>query len=114
MENRLVAQLYADWHTPDKSWTWGDGRIFVTGTAGFAELRLSGDPFVKRESLMLRTTDLEAPLQVTLEMPPVTITEDFLNRTDGKPSILTGEDIMLATKAAIGADEQARIIRTAE
>src|SRR5690606_31307008 len=49
----VAVQLYSDWHTPNRSWTWGDCRIFVTGTEGSAELRLEGDPFVgSKESLL--------------------------------------------------------------
>ena len=112
MEGNLIAQLYADWYTPVKSWTWGDGRIFVTGTEGFAELRLTGDPFVKNEELVLCTTNSEAPTQVVLEHPSESITGDFLRRIESKPSLLTSKDILLATEAAIQADEQVRIIKT--
>lgn len=113
MEGNIVAQLYADWYTPTKSWTWGDGRIFVTGTDGFAELRLSGDPFIKQEALLLITTKFEAPIEVELEHPPVTITLDFLNRIEGAASsIVTTEDIVSAVEATIRADEQVRLIQS--
>lgn len=110
MDGKVTAQLYADWFTPTKSWTWGDGRIFVTGTDGFAELRLSGDPLVKQEALFLRTTKSEELTAVELEQPPITITQDFLNRIEGKSSLLTTGDILLASKATIQADEQVRLI----
>jgi predicted dehydrogenase len=112
MEGNITAQLYADWFTPVKSWTWGDGRIFVTGTNGFAELRLSGDPLVKQEALFLRTTSSEALAAVELEQPPVTITKDFLNRIEGKPSLLIAGDILSASQATIQADEQVRLIQS--
>lgn len=110
MEGGITAQLYADWYTPSQSWTWGDGRIFVTGTEGFAELRLSGDPFAAREAMVLVTTNSSGPVQVALEIPPTTITKDFLQRLDSRPSALTGRDIIMATKAAIEADEQVETI----
>ena len=111
MEGNVTAQLYADWFTPSKSWTWGDGRIFLTGTEGFAELRLAGDPFVSDNALVLLTTNSKAPTPVMLEQPRETITGNFLLRIEAKPSMLTSNDILLATLATIQADEQVRIIR---
>jgi predicted dehydrogenase len=111
MQGGLIAQLYADWHTPEKSWTWGDGRIFVTGTEGFAELRLMGDPFVSEEPLMLCITHREAPVRVDLQRPTATISEDFVNRVNGKPSFISQEDVLRAMRATIEADEQSIIIQ---
>ena len=111
MEGHVTAQLYADWHTPAKSWTWGDGRIFVTGTEGFAELRLTGDPFVDKAPLFMSTTHAKESERVTLIEPPHTITGDFLQRIAAQPSLLSGEDILIATEATIAADEQVTKIR---
>jgi len=114
MEGGITAQLYADWYTPAQSWTWGDGRIFVTGTEGFAELRLSGDPFASKEAMVLVTTNASGPAQAAIEAPPTSITEDFLQRLASQPSVIAGRDIVLATEASIEADEQAEIIRMEE
>jgi len=73
--------------------------------------RFFGDPFFKQEALLLLTTSLEAPVKVELEQSPNTITKDFLNRIEGKPSLLTTEDIVLATLGSIHADEQVRLIQ---
>lgn len=110
MEDGLVAQLYADWHTPDGSWTWGDCRIFVTGTEGSAELRLQGDPLVSREPVFLLTTRSQELHQVPLLRPPVGTIKDFVNRTEGITSILSGEDVLMASSAAVFADERAETI----
>lgn len=110
MEDGLVAQLYADWHTPDGSWTWGDCRIFVTGTEGSAELRLQGDPLVSREPAFLLTTRSQELHQVPLLRPPAGTIKDFVNRTKGKPSMLSGEDVLRASSAAVLADERADTI----
>lgn len=107
MEDGAVMQLYADWHTPEKSWTWGDGRIFVTGTKGFAELRLEGDPLLGKEALLLEVTDQAEWAKVPSEAPPWTISEDFVRRIDGYSSILTHECILKASEAAIVADSRA-------
>ncbi len=114
MENGVTAQLYADWYTPDKSWTWGDGRICVTGTEGFAELRLSGDPFVAADPLLLCTTNSEQPTRMTLIEAADSISADFLKRVNGQPSLLTNEDVLAATLASIEADEQVEIIAVKE
>lgn len=63
MQGGVIAQLYADWHTPRQSWTWGDCRVFISGTKGSAELRLAGDPFVSEQSLYLRVTDEQPPVR---------------------------------------------------
>src|SRR5699024_11207898 len=57
MKSGIIANLYADWHTSSKSWTWGDCRIFITGTEGNVEARLEGDPFIQKEGLLLLVTN---------------------------------------------------------
>lgn len=100
-----LMQLYADWHTPQQSWTWGDGRIFVTGTRGFAELRLSGDPLLSpNSSIMLFVSEEEEWSGVELVQPPATITADFLRYIRGEASLLTHEEILKASKAVLEAD----------
>ncbi|GBF72499.1 oxidoreductase [Paenibacillus sp. 598K] len=117
MENGVSAQLYADWHTPKGSWTWGDGRLFVTGTEGAAELRLSGDPSACDQTdrpLLLHVGHTEPLSLAELEQPPATITEDFLRRLAGQSSVLTDEDLWRAVLATIDADESARSISWVE
>ncbi|MBM2577830.1 Gfo/Idh/MocA family oxidoreductase [Jannaschia sp. Os4] len=40
----MRAVIRVDWHTPGGLPTWGDGRLFLTGTAGTLELRKYVDP----------------------------------------------------------------------
>jgi predicted dehydrogenase len=110
LEGNIVAQLYTDWHTPDQCWAFGDCRIFVSGTKGSAELRLFGDPSVAMEELMLKVTNQEQFQRVELMEAPVTIVEDLLHRIAGKPYKVSHEDLLLASTAAIEADEQAVIL----
>lgn len=111
LDGGAMAQLYTDWHTPEKSWTWGDGRIFVTGTAGCAELRLSGDPSsASGEELYFRITHDQPFVRVEPGETDTTVTADFLDRIAGKPSILTHRDILEASRATVIADEQVQII----
>jgi predicted dehydrogenase len=113
MEGNILAQLYADWHTPDKSWTWGDCRIFVSGTKGLAELRLSGDPLVSRDidELLIKVTDQEELGVVELDSLSIMISEDFVSRINGKPAMIGHHDIIRATEATLAADEKVKIIR---
>lgn len=104
MEDDIVAQLYTDWHSPVGSWTWGDGRIFVTGTESFVELRLQGDPLVGRDPVVIRSTNGESVDSLSALQPPCTITEDFMRRIAGGDSIITHDDIVKATEATIRAD----------
>lgn len=113
MNNGVLAQLYADWHTPAKSWTWGDCRIFVSGTKGAAELRLEGDPLVDTGELLLKVTDEQEMTRVPLDdMDDSTICGDFLNRIEGKPANITHEDIYKAALATIQADSSVKVFST--
>lgn len=110
LEDGILCNLYADWHTPDQSWTWGDCRIFITGTKGTYELRLSGDPLVTKDELMIRITHEEPIQKVSYEKAPRTITEDFLARIKGKEALIQHEDILKATRNTFEADEIATYI----
>jgi predicted dehydrogenase len=111
LDGGAIGLLYSDWHTPEKSWTWGDCRIFVNGTAGSAELRLSGDPSVSgHEELYLQITSSEEFTRVPLQSPAQTLTEDFMNRIAGQPALITHTDILAASALTIAADESAVVI----
>ncbi|MDF2724145.1 MAG: oxidoreductase [Paenibacillus sp.] len=107
MEGGIVGQLYTSWHTPDKSWTWGDCRIFVCGTKGSAELRLNGDPAIAEGELMFSVTRDEPFRRADMAEVPGTVSADFVNRIEGKPSVISHRDVLLASQAAVEADENA-------
>nr|WP_283246445.1 Gfo/Idh/MocA family oxidoreductase [Paenibacillus sp. Marseille-Q4541] len=112
LDQGTMAQLYADWHAPEKCWTWGDGRIFVTGTKGSAEIRLAGDPAVSNEEELLLLMTHEHELEeVSLRTPKSTVTEDFLRRVQGKAHEFTHEDLLEATRATLLADEHAKRVK---
>lgn len=114
MNNGLTSQLYADWHTPEKCWTWGDGRIFISGTKGTAEIRLEGEPLRADAGMLLYMNENEEwrLLEKDDFEPFDTISEDFLSRIAGGPHVLSHQDIIAASEAAVSADENAeRILR---
>lgn len=111
MSGGAIGMLYADWHTPDKSWTWGDCRIFVNGTKGFAELRLSGDPSVSgADELYLRVTDSQPLEQAELANPAQSLTADFLSRIHGERGTLTHDDVLATSRLTIEADAGAEVL----
>jgi predicted dehydrogenase len=113
LDGGAIGQLYSDWHSPEKSWTWGDCRIFVSGTAGSAELRLCGDPSVsQQEELYLQVTNSLEFTSVELNFPTHTITEDFLLRIAGEDyqARITQKDILAASALTIAADESAVVV----
>ncbi|MEF7439550.1 Gfo/Idh/MocA family oxidoreductase [Paenibacillus lautus] len=109
MAGGITAQLYADWHTPAGSWTWGDGRIFITGTRGMAEIRLEGDPLLSSDEVALVITDQELR-SLPLTPPAFSLSQDFLNRVEGEAGLITHDDIYKASEATVTADEGARIL----
>lgn len=108
LNSHILVQLYADWHTPEASRTFGDGRIFIVGTEGYAEVRLSGDPLITDENLMYLVTHEDQSKRVKLDIVEDKITEDFLRRIAGEQVGITHQDILAATKATIEADERAK------
>lgn len=114
MDNYVTASLYADWHYPESSWTWGDCRIYATGTKGTAELRLEGDPLIDSASELFLSVGNGKPY--TREeplLPTLPISEDFINRIEGHSSVLTHDDILAATRASLVTDANvAKIDRT--
>lgn len=114
LDDEIICNLYADWHTPNKSWTWGDCRLFVTGTKGIFELRLSGDPLITKDELMIRITHEEEISQVKLTEAPKSITEDFLDRINHQDSLIKHDDILAATKETLNADHHVKLINNLE
>lgn len=112
MDQGVSAHLYADWHNPESSWTWGDCRLFVTGTEGVVELRMEGDPFISKDELILKVTHKQQLSSIIAEESPVSVTEDFLNRVEGKHAYIQHKDILAAIETTIFASEDAAIINS--
>jgi hypothetical protein len=110
MENHIIANLYADWHTPEQCWTWGDTRIFITGTKGKAEVRLNGDPLIANEELLLIVTNDNKLASCPLIPVQGNLTENFIERAQGRStsgiSSISHQDILMASAATIEADRK--------
>jgi predicted dehydrogenase len=106
MKNGVVATLEANWWMPDSYFTFGDGRIFCVGTQGRVEVRTTGDCQAKGEPFALLIRDTETYIRCENVALPTTLTQDFINRIEGrKDVIISGEDVLMSSLAAIEIDE---------
>jgi predicted dehydrogenase len=103
-----VGYIRVDWFTPDGLGVWGDGRLFITGTDGYIELRkyvdLAGRPGGEHLFLINQQgTEYMDCKDVPLPYAPLLI-EDILNRTE---TAMTQAHSFLAMELAIQAENQA-------
>lgn len=113
MADGSTASLQSDWWTPAAYPCYGKGLIICTGTRGKCIVHTTGDPlFYPGHGSFAQLTTAEKEWGI-LPDPEIkgTLTGDFLDRIAGKPGLLTGEDILRASEAAILADEQVEVIR---
>lgn len=106
VESRKGSSGYfrVDWHMSDSHWSWGDLRVFCTGSKGLLEARVIGDP-VTQESQVILFEEGEETRRVKIdESKELSVTDDFINRIQGKNYIIGQEDILKATRATIEFD----------
>jgi predicted dehydrogenase len=89
----MTATLKADWLMPEAFDLWGDGRIFVSGSKGRAEIRIAGDVLGAPGPYITQATHTEKTVRVEAARPPVNLSQDFINRTQGKPHLITAQQI---------------------
>jgi predicted dehydrogenase len=103
-----VGYIRVDWFTPDGLGVWGDGRLFITGTDGYIELRkyidIAGRPGGEHLFLVdqkgtqyINCTDVPLPYAPQLM-------DDIINRTE---TAMTQEHSFLAMELAIQAENMA-------
>jgi predicted dehydrogenase len=106
--NRGAGYVRLDWFTPDGLGTWGDGRLFILGTAGYIEVRKYTDVAVKKAGNNLFIVDKTSSRymdcnNVTLPFGPQFVA-DIVNRThiaqDQTQCLLAAELVIKAQKAA--------------
>jgi predicted dehydrogenase len=100
--------IRVDWFTPDGLGVWGDGRLFITGTDGYIELRkyidIAGRPggehlFLVDDQGIQYIDCKEVPLPYAPQL-----VEDIINRTE---TAMTQEHAFLAMELAIKAENMA-------
>ena len=98
----------SDWHMPETNGSWGDCRIFVTGSRGMAEARVTGDPLTRKETLIVyspeRGTFEADPESMDLGSGAENESVDFLDRLAGRPHIITQEDVLESCREALMLD----------
>ena len=99
-----------DWFTPDGLPTWGDGRLFLTGTEGTIELRKYVDIAGRSGSDHLFLVDRKGMQHIDCSQTPLpygpALVNDVLNRTEtAMPQARTYEAMRLALTAQKLAEE---------
>ena len=106
--------LRVDWHMPENHWSWGDIRIFCTGTKGSLEARVTGDPITRESQIILfekgektRKIDIKDEVQAS-------VIDDFLKRVNGEESLIDHQDIVEATGLSIDFDRTVKKVNLLE
>lgn len=105
----VTGYFRVDWHMPDAHWTWGDMRVFCTGTEGCIEIRAIGDPLTKKRSLIYYSKDKGTYVFPT-EKCCISATIDFLNRVNGKNYVVGQRDVLEVSRLCVEFDASAKII----
>ena len=106
--NRGVGYIRVDWFTPDGLGVWGDGRLFITGTEGYIELRKYIDIAGRPGGEHLFLVDQKGTHYINCQDIPLPyasqLIDDVLNRTE---TAMTQEHSFLAMELAIRAENMA-------
>jgi predicted dehydrogenase len=108
-KNGITGYFRADWHMTDTHWSWGDFRVFCSGTKGCLEARVLGDPLTKEPMLILFEEGKETR-KLSVDDPGLSVTGDFINRVEGRDYIIGHKDILDASRMSIEFDEKAKEI----
>jgi predicted dehydrogenase len=110
MDNGITASMKADWHMPLASNSWGDGRIFVTGTKARVEVCSTGDIRTgNSKPLLLLTTHESKTEAIPVVEIKQTLSESFINYVNGSSlPLITVEDIYASNKTVLNIDEKAK------
>jgi hypothetical protein len=104
-----IGIIRVDWYTPDGLETWGDGRLFILGTAGYIELRKYCDIAGRPGGEHLFLADHSGVRYVDCSGKPLPfgpqLLDDIRNRTE---TAVPQARSFLATRLAIQAQMQAQ------
>lgn len=106
-ENNISGYFRVDWHMTDSHWSWGDLRIFCTGTKGCLEVRATGDPITK-ESVIVLYRDIHETAKYPAVKCDTSATKDFVNRINGEKFIIGHHDILESVRMSLEFDKSAR------
>jgi predicted dehydrogenase len=107
--NGISGYLRVDWHMTTAHWSWGDLRIFCTGTKGSIEIRALGDPITKEPIAVFFSEDNKTT-KLDITSISLNATSDFINRIDGKAYIISHKDIVEGTRVCLDFDFDAKKI----
>jgi len=103
-----IGYIRVDWFTPDGLGVWGDGRMFITGTDGYIELRKYIDIAGRPGGEHLFLVDQKGTQYIDCKDVPLPyggqLIDDILNRTE---TAMTQEHSFLAMELAIKAENMA-------
>lgn len=103
-----VGYVRVDWFTPDGLGVWGDGRLFITGTDGYIELRKYIDIAGRPGGEHLFLVDRQGTQYIDCNDVPLAyasrLIDDVLNRTE---SAMTQAHSFLAMELAVKAENMA-------
>lgn len=106
--NGGVGYIRVDWFTPDGLGVWGDGRLFITGTEGYIELRKYIDVAGRPGGEHLFLVNQKGSEYINCETFPLPyaprLIADIHDRTE---TAMTQEHAFLAMELAIKAEMQA-------
>ena len=109
--NRGLGYVRLDWFTPDGLGTWGDGRLFILGTAGYIEVRKYTDVAVKKQGNNLFIVDNKQARYIDCSQVPLPFGRQFV--TDVVERTHTAQDqvqCLLAAELALKAQERAKVV----
>jgi predicted dehydrogenase len=101
-----VGYIRVDWFTPDGLGVWGDGRLFITGTDGYIELRKYIDIAGRPGGEHLFLVDQQGTQYINCQDMPLPyapqLIDDILNRTE---TAMTQAHAFLAMELAVKAEQ---------
>ena len=109
--NRGLGYVRLDWFTPDGLGTWGDGRLFILGTAGYIEVRKYTDVAVKKQGNNLFIVDNKQARYIDCSQVPLPFGRQFV--TDVVERTHTAQDqvqCLLAAELVLKAQERAKVV----
>jgi predicted dehydrogenase len=112
-DNGIPCYISVDWFTPDGLSTWGDGRMFISGTKGYIEIRKYLDVACDKEGDHVIVVDEKGEehhkVNGTIGFPFFgRLIRDCLNRTE---TAIDQEHTFRAIELAIEAEQKAVTIR---